>query len=64
VPIEAAADVPDASLSAIERLEIGEDRARLRDCLQELTRAGFGASLACCSALSILVPLPVGMAAS
>ena len=36
VPIEAAADVPDASLSAIERLEIGEDRARLRDCLQEL----------------------------
>jgi DNA-directed RNA polymerase specialized sigma24 family protein len=27
VPIEAAADVPDASLLAIERLEIGEDRA-------------------------------------
>ena len=36
VPIEAAADVPDVSLSAIEQLEIGEDRARLRDCLQEL----------------------------
>ena len=36
VPIEAAADVPDGSLSPIERLEIGEDRARLRDCLQEL----------------------------
>jgi RNA polymerase sigma factor (sigma-70 family) len=36
VPIEAAADVPYASLSAIEQLEIGEDRARLKDCLQEL----------------------------
>jgi RNA polymerase sigma factor (sigma-70 family) len=36
VPIEAAADVPDASLSAIERLEIDEDQARLKDCLEEL----------------------------
>ena len=36
VPIEAAAEVPDASLSAVERLEISEDQARLRDCLQEL----------------------------
>jgi len=33
VPIET---VPDASLSAIEQLEIGDDQARLRDCLQEL----------------------------
>ena len=36
VTIETAADVPDASLSAIEQLEIGDDQARLRDCLQEL----------------------------
>jgi RNA polymerase sigma-70 factor (ECF subfamily) len=36
LPIEAAADIPDASLSAVERLEIDEDQARLRDCLQEL----------------------------
>jgi RNA polymerase sigma-70 factor (ECF subfamily) len=36
LPIEAAADVPDPGLSAVERLEIGEDQARLRDCLHEL----------------------------
>jgi RNA polymerase sigma-70 factor, ECF subfamily len=36
LPIEAAADVPDASLSAVERLEVDEDQARLRDCLHEL----------------------------
>jgi RNA polymerase sigma-70 factor (ECF subfamily) len=36
LPIEAAADVADASLNAVERLEISEDQARLRDCLQEL----------------------------
>jgi RNA polymerase sigma-70 factor (ECF subfamily) len=36
LPIEAAAEVPDASLSAVERLEIDEDQARLRDCLREL----------------------------
>jgi RNA polymerase sigma-70 factor (ECF subfamily) len=36
VPLEAAAEVPDAGLSALERLEIGEDQARLKDCLQEL----------------------------
>ena len=36
LPIEAAADVADANLSAVERLEISEDQARLRDCLQEL----------------------------
>ena len=35
-PLEAAADVPDAGLSALEQLEIGEDRVRLKDCLQEL----------------------------
>jgi RNA polymerase sigma factor (sigma-70 family) len=35
-PIEAAAEVPDAGLSALERLEIGEDQVRLKDCLQEL----------------------------
>ena len=35
-PLEAAAEVPDAGLSALEQLEIGEDRARLKDCLQEL----------------------------
>ena len=35
-PIEAAAEVPDAGLSALEQLEIGEDQARLKDCLQEL----------------------------
>ena len=36
LPIEAAAEVPDPGLSAVERLEIGEDQARLRDCLHEL----------------------------
>jgi RNA polymerase sigma-70 factor, ECF subfamily len=36
LPIEAAANVADASLNAVERLEISEDQARLRDCLQEL----------------------------
>jgi RNA polymerase sigma-70 factor (ECF subfamily) len=36
VPIEAALDVPDASPSAIEQLEISDDQARLRDCLEEL----------------------------
>ena len=36
LPIEAAAKVPDPGLSAVERLEIGEDQARLRDCLHEL----------------------------
>jgi RNA polymerase sigma factor (sigma-70 family) len=36
LPIEAAANVADASVSAVERLEISEDQARLRDCLQEL----------------------------
>ena len=35
-PLEAAAEVPDEGLSALERLEIGEDQARLKDCLQEL----------------------------
>ena len=35
-PIEVAAEVPDEGLSALERLEIGEDQARLKDCLQEL----------------------------
>lgn len=35
-PIEAAAEVPDAGLSALEQLEIGEDQVRLKDCLQEL----------------------------
>jgi RNA polymerase sigma-70 factor (ECF subfamily) len=36
LPIEAAADVADESMSAVERLEIDEDRARLRECLREL----------------------------
>jgi RNA polymerase sigma-70 factor (ECF subfamily) len=36
LPIEAAADVADESMSAVERLEIDEDRVRLRECLQEL----------------------------
>jgi RNA polymerase sigma-70 factor (ECF subfamily) len=36
LPIEAAAEIPDPGLSAVERLEIGEDQARLRDCLHEL----------------------------
>jgi RNA polymerase sigma-70 factor (ECF subfamily) len=36
LPIEAAADVADESMSAAERLEIDEDRARLHDCLREL----------------------------
>jgi RNA polymerase sigma-70 factor (ECF subfamily) len=36
LPIEAAAEIPDAGLSAVERLEIDEDQARLRDCLHEL----------------------------
>jgi RNA polymerase sigma-70 factor (ECF subfamily) len=36
LPIEAAADVPDPGLSAVERLEIGEDQAKLTDCLHEL----------------------------
>ena len=36
LPIEAAADIADANLSAVERLEISEDQARLKDCLQEL----------------------------
>jgi RNA polymerase sigma-70 factor (ECF subfamily) len=35
-PIEDAAEVPDAGLSALEQLEMGEDQARLKDCLQEL----------------------------
>lgn len=35
-PLEAAAEIPDEGLSALERLEIGEDQARLKDCLQEL----------------------------
>jgi RNA polymerase sigma-70 factor (ECF subfamily) len=35
-PIEDAAEIPDAGLSALEQLEIGEDQARLKDCLQEL----------------------------
>ena len=35
-PLDAAAEVPDEGLSALERLEIGEDQARLKDCLQEL----------------------------
>ena len=35
-PLEAAAEVPDEGLSALERLEIGEDQARLKNCLQEL----------------------------
>ncbi|MGH6826799.1 sigma-70 family RNA polymerase sigma factor [Methyloceanibacter sp.] len=35
-PLEAAAEIPDAGLSALEQLEIGEDQVRLRDCLQEL----------------------------
>ena len=35
-PLEAAAEVPDEGLSALERLEIGEDQARLKDCLQQL----------------------------
>jgi RNA polymerase sigma-70 factor (ECF subfamily) len=35
-PIEDAAEIPDAGLSALERLEIGEDQTRLKDCLQEL----------------------------
>jgi RNA polymerase sigma factor (sigma-70 family) len=34
--LDAAAEVPDEGLSALERLEIGEDQARLKDCLQEL----------------------------
>jgi RNA polymerase sigma-70 factor (ECF subfamily) len=36
LPIEAAAEIPDPGLSALEQLEIGEDQARLKDCLQEL----------------------------
>ena len=36
LPIEAAAEVPDTGLSAVERLEIDEEQARLRDCLHEL----------------------------
>jgi RNA polymerase sigma factor (sigma-70 family) len=36
LPIEAADDVADASLSALERLEISDEQARLSDCLQEL----------------------------
>ena len=35
-PLEAAAEVPDEGLSALERLEIGEDQARRKNCLQEL----------------------------
>jgi RNA polymerase sigma-70 factor (ECF subfamily) len=36
LPIEAASEVPDPGMSAVERLEIDEDQARLRDCLHEL----------------------------
>jgi RNA polymerase sigma factor (sigma-70 family) len=36
LPIEAADDVADASPSAVERLEMNEERAQLNDCLQEL----------------------------
>ncbi len=36
LPIEAADDVADASLSALERLEISDEQARLSDCLREL----------------------------
>lgn len=36
LPIETADDVADASLSALERLEISDEQARLSDCLREL----------------------------
>jgi RNA polymerase sigma-70 factor (ECF subfamily) len=36
LPIEAADNVPDAAPSAVERLESGEDQARLKHCLEEL----------------------------
>ncbi len=46
-PIEAAADIPDAGLSALERLERNDERARLSDCLRELEERQ---SAAICSA--------------